>query len=57
LIAAFAIERLALSLRPLLSYPDGLFQRPFTLVLTIWFVATGAWLLRDRQIGGLSVPD
>lgn len=56
-IAAFAIEGLALSLRPLLSYPDGLFQRPFTLVLTIWFVATGAWLLRGRQIEGLSVPD
>jgi hypothetical membrane protein len=56
-IAAFAIEGLALSLRPLLSYPDGLFQRPFTLVLTIWFVATGVWLLRARQIEGLSVPD
>jgi hypothetical membrane protein len=55
--AAFAIEALAISLRPLLSYPDGLFQRPFTLVLTIWFVATGAWLLRGRQIEGLSVPD
>jgi hypothetical membrane protein len=56
-IAAFAIEGLAISLRPFLTYPDGLFQRPFTLVLTIWFVATGVWLLRGRQIEGLSVPD
>jgi hypothetical protein len=43
--------------RPLTSYPDGLFQRPFTLVLTIWFISTGAWLLRGRNFEGLSVPD
>ncbi len=55
-VAAFAIEALAISLRPFLTYPDGLFQRPFTLVLTIWFVATGAWLLRGRKIEGLTVP-
>jgi hypothetical membrane protein len=56
-IAAFAIEALAIAVRPLTSYPDGFFQRPFTMVLTIWFVATGAWLLRGRNFEGLSVPD
>ena len=40
-----------------MHYPDGLFQRPFTLVLTIWFITTGAWLLRGRKFEGLSVPD
>jgi hypothetical membrane protein len=55
-IAAFAIEALAIALRPLLPYPDGLFQRPFTLVLTIWFITTGAWLLRGHRFEGLSVP-
>jgi hypothetical membrane protein len=55
--AAFAIEALAIVLRPLLSYPDGFFQRPFTLVLTIWFITTGAWLLRGHKFEGLSVPD
>jgi hypothetical membrane protein len=56
-IAAFGIEVLAIAMRPLLAYPDGFFQRPFTLVLTIWFVSTGAWLLRGRRLEGLSVPD
>lgn len=56
-LAAFAIEVLAVAIRPLTSYPDGLFQRPFTLVLTIWFISTGAWLLRGRKFEGLSVPD
>jgi hypothetical membrane protein len=56
-IAAFAIEALAIALRPLASYPDGFFQRPFTLVLTIWFITTGAWLLRGHNLEGLSVPD
>jgi hypothetical protein len=46
---------LAIALHPFLAYPDGFFQRPFTLVLTVWFVATGAWLLKGRNIGGLSV--
>jgi hypothetical membrane protein len=54
-IASFAIEGLAIALHPFLAYPDGFFQRPFTLVLTVWFVATGAWLLKGRNIGGLSV--
>jgi hypothetical membrane protein len=56
-LAAFGIEALAIAMRPLTSYPDGLFQRPFTLVLTIWFISTGAWLLRGRNFEGLSVPD
>lgn len=55
-IAAFAIEGLAIAMRPLMAYPDGLFQRPFTLVLTVWFVTTGIWLLRGRKFVGLSVP-
>lgn len=55
-IASFAIEALALALRPVLHYPDGLFQRPFTLALTVWFVTTGAWLLSGRDLKGLSVP-
>jgi hypothetical membrane protein len=56
-LGAFAIEALAIALRAVTSYPDGFFQRPFTLVLTIWFVTTGAWLLRGRKFEGLSVPD
>lgn len=49
-IASFAIEGFALAIRPLVHYPDGLFQRPFTLVLTIFFVTTGIWLLRSRGV-------
>ena len=45
-LAALAIEGIGLAIRPLATYPDGLFQRPFSIVLTIWFVATGAWLIR-----------
>jgi hypothetical membrane protein len=56
-LAALAIEALAIALHPVIHYPDGAFQRPFTLVLTIWFVTTGAWLLRGRKFEGLSVPD
>lgn len=56
-IAAFVIEALAILMRPVVAYPDGFFQRPFTLILTIWFVTTGAWLLRGRNLVGLSVPD
>lgn len=48
-IASFAIEGFAIALHPVLAYPDGLFQRPFTLVLTIWFIATGLWLLKAHQ--------
>lgn len=55
-VAAIGIEIAGVGLRPLMHYPDGFFQRPFTLALTVWFVATGAWLigLRGR---GLSVAD
>jgi hypothetical membrane protein len=56
-IAAFAIEALAVVLRTVMAYPDGFFQRPFTLVLTIWFITTGTWLLRGRKFESLSVPD
>jgi hypothetical membrane protein len=56
-IAAFAIELAAIAMRPVVHYPDGLFQRPFTFVLTIWFLATGAWLLRGHRREGLSVAD
>jgi hypothetical membrane protein len=56
-IAVFGLEALAILLRPLMSYPDGFFQRPFTMVLTIFFITTGAWLLRGRNFEGLSVPD
>jgi hypothetical membrane protein len=56
-LGAFAIEALAIAFRAVASYPDGFFQRPFTLVLTIWFLTTGAWLLRGRKFEGLSVPD
>lgn len=48
-VAAALAETLAVGLRPFLHYPDGFFQRPFTLALTVWFVATGAWLLRPRK--------
>ena len=52
-LAAIAIEGIGVAIRPLAHYPDGLFQRPFTLVLTVWFVATGLWLLRIRRSEGL----
>ncbi len=55
-IASFAIEGVAIALHPILAYPDGLFQRPFTLVLTAWFVATGVWLLRARQAEIVLLP-
>lgn len=48
-IAALLIEGAGIAMRPLVHYPDGVFQRPFTVVLTIWFVATGMWLLRLRR--------
>jgi hypothetical membrane protein len=54
--ASLAIELIAVGLREVhAAFPEGLFQRPFTLVLTVWFVATGAWLLKVRRIEGLSV--
>jgi len=56
-VTALALEAAAWAARPLVHYPDGLFQRPFTFVLTAWFLATGAWLLRAHKMEGLSVPD
>jgi len=56
-IAALAIEGFGLLVRPAMHIPYGLFQRPFTLVLTAFFVTTGFWLLRDRQTTGLTVSD
>ena len=50
--AAVVIEGLGVALRPFLHYPDGFFQRPFTVALTVWFVATGAWLLAGRRTTG-----
>ncbi|HKW60377.1 MAG TPA: DUF998 domain-containing protein [Candidatus Dormibacteraeota bacterium] len=49
-LAAVAIEGIGVAMRPITAYPDGFFQRPFTVVLTVWFVATGIWLLRLRQV-------
>jgi hypothetical membrane protein len=54
-LAAIAIEGVGVAIRPLAAYPDGLFQRPFSLVLTVWFVATGIWLLRARQANQVQV--
>jgi hypothetical protein len=56
-IAALLIEGFGVLVRPALHYPYGVFQRPFTLALTVWFVTTGAWLLSVRKIEGLSVRD
>jgi hypothetical membrane protein len=54
--AALMIEVGAVALRQVTHFPEGFFQRPFTAALTVWFVATGAWLLKGRQIESLSVP-
>lgn len=56
-IAAALIEAAGVALRPITHYPDGLFQRPFTIALTVWFVATGAWLLRVRGGDGLALAE
>ena len=56
-LAALRIECIGLVLRPFLHSPDGLFQRPFTVALTVWFVATGAWLLRSRHATGLAAGE
>ena len=56
-VAALGIEAFGLLVRPALHLPYGVFQRPFTLVLSAFFVTTGFWLLRGRQTAGLSVPD
>ncbi len=56
-LAALAIEGAGGALRPVIHYPDGFFQRPFTVALTVWFVATGAWLLRVRKAEGRHVAE
>lgn len=56
-LSAALIEGAGVALRPVYHYPDGLFQRPFTIALTVWFVATGAWLLRARSGEGLALAD
>ena len=56
-VTALVIEAFGVLVRPALHIPYGLFQRPFTLVLTAFFITTGFWLLRDRHLEGLSVPD
>ncbi|HET7465289.1 MAG TPA: DUF998 domain-containing protein [Candidatus Dormibacteraeota bacterium] len=56
-VASLAIEAFGVLVRPATHLPYGVFQRPFTVVLTAFFVTTGFWLLRGRQIEGLSVPD
>lgn len=56
-IAAAVMEVVALALLPIVRYPDGLFQRPFTIALTAWFLATGAWLLRVRRPEGLVIAE
>lgn len=56
-IAALALELFGVFVRPALHVPYGLFQRPFTLTLTIFFVTAGYWLLKARRTEGLSVRD
>jgi hypothetical membrane protein len=56
-VAALVIEGFGVVVRPALHLPYGVFQRPFTLVLSAFFVTTGFWLLSGRQTTGLSVPD
>lgn len=56
-VAAATLEVVAVILRPVFNYPDGLFQRPFTVALTVWFIATGAWLLRDRKAEGMLIAE
>lgn len=55
-LLAFAAEGLAVALRHVLTFPEGLFQRPFTVALTVWFLATGAWMLKAHRNEGLSLP-
>lgn len=54
--AVVLIEAFNVLLRAPLGLPYGLFQRPFTLTLTAWFIVTGIWLLRGHKVEGLSVP-
>lgn len=55
-LATVAIEGFGVLIRPVTHLPDGFFQRPFTLVLTVWFVATGLWLLRRAKGDPVPVP-
>ena len=45
-LAGVGIEVTAVLARMSLTFPEGLFQRPYTVVFTAWFVVTGIWLLR-----------
>lgn len=56
-IASLLIEAFGVLVRPAMHLPYGVFQRPFTVVLTAFFITTGFWLLRGGRIEGLSVPD
>ena len=55
-LAVLVIEFAGVAVKPLMHYPDGFFQRPFTLALTVWFVGTGLWLvrLRSREAAAIS---
>lgn len=44
---AAVVARLSLAF----PFPEGLFQRPYTVVLTAWFVVTGVWLLQRATPG------
>lgn len=41
-----AVELFNLTFRQAMALPNGLFQRPFMILVTVWFVVTGVWLLR-----------
>lgn len=56
-ISAAIMEVTAVILRPVLHFQDGIFQRPFTIALTVWFIATGAWLLRVRKAEGMALAE
>ena len=55
-LATVGIELFGVVVRPLSHLPYGFFQRPFTLVLTVWFVSTGIWLVRMSRKEGLPAP-
>jgi hypothetical membrane protein len=48
-IASFAIAVAGLTLRSLIPAPEGFFEHSFTLVLTLFILATGIWLLRSHS--------
>lgn len=43
-LAILLIEVAGITLSLFTAYPDGLFQRPFGVALTVWFLAGAAWL-------------